>query len=291
MRFPFGSILATFLALAVSTATLVPTNTRRTLLNNERSAADPVALPRTNAKHLAMGLPPLKPRLYDPLHPPPARRSATPPTTISCNIQFSSLKGINFTATKTSDGIYGEKTDTTSLALAVTFSYTPGSPATQLDLNVPANTACPYFGAVGSGDEEDVTIGPGRTEFVYISALAASIAPNSPPSMTTGSEYKTRTGAQNTFAESAIWSYDPSSGSLTPQWINPTSDPPSSPATTVGFINDTGMHFFSCEIDNFNLSYRGADLSGDLDAYNLRASVREEPTAQEVTLTCVPAPS
>lgn len=83
---------------------------------------------------------------------------------ISCNIQFSSLDGTNIIATETSDGIYGVQADTASMSLVVTFSYSPGSPATQLDLNVPANTAYPYFGAVGSGDEDGVTLGPGRTE-------------------------------------------------------------------------------------------------------------------------------
>lgn len=118
--------------------------------------------------------------------------------------------------------------------------------------------------------------------FVYIGALTANTPATSPPSTTIGSEYKARTGAPNTFVESAIWSYDPISGSLTPQWINPTGDSSSSPATAVGYIEHTGMHIFMRGRATLTCYTEELILSGDLDAYNLRASAREELMAQEV---------
>jgi len=282
MRFAFTGISLAVLGLAISTAGLAPTNTRRTSLNKlpGRSTAEPAELPRTNAKRLAMGLPPLKPRLFDPLHPAPERRSAIPPLsyTVNCNIHVEDfLRGDNYgyLSPTAIDGRYGPVQSSQTDALEVSFSYsvidqviTPG----QFDLTVTNSLfpSHPYFGAVRS-DAGGTCLNSQSSAFVYIGATSCTPA-GSPPSVA-NSEYGDETW-KTTEVESAIWTYDPVFGCLIPQWTNPrSSTSPANPTTVVGYVDDWSLLILTGSIDEFNA-----------DPANGGA------TAVEVKLTCVAPP-
>ncbi|KAJ7885421.1 hypothetical protein B0H13DRAFT_2666890 [Mycena leptocephala] len=236
------------LALAVATAAFAPTNTRRTSLLKKLSArsdvrldqvAKPSPLPRTNAQRLARGLPLLKPRFRDPLHPPPARRSSTPPVTVRCNIKVASYD--------TPENVYGYLApdidpygtlgtflpDQTG-AVEVSFTYSSGS-YTQLDLAVTNSPSYPVIVAYYFGSTLDRDTSPWSDMRL---GFTGSTPPGSPPV----AAHSGLGDARNTQfpTESAIWSYDKTSRMITPQWINPPGAKVN-PPTFIAFILTTTL--------------------------------------------------
>ncbi|KAG8984693.1 hypothetical protein FRB90_005157 [Tulasnella sp. 427] len=168
----------------------------------------------TNAKRLAMGLPPLKPKsLRRGTRAASARRSSTspvPPTLHGCNIQAKWTSDGSFigylSPTLDSRGRYGAFQATQAGALEVQFYAQDDECSDELDLvavNGP-NSAYPYVGATVSTD--------GLT-YAYITATTQT-SPGS-DAVPQGNSHDSTHGT-----ESAIWKYDPLTQAITPQWYS-----------------------------------------------------------------------
>ncbi|KAJ7496282.1 hypothetical protein B0H11DRAFT_2385822 [Mycena galericulata] len=208
--------------------------------------------PLTNAKRLAIGLPPLPPRRRDPTTQP--QPSSLPPIPTTCNIYVASadnsLKG--YLAVLGESGAYGPLTDDRSAAVVVSFSYSATS-WSELDFTVIGDPGVAYpnifFAAGANGYGND--FGPTMGENTAILIPAEQTAPGSP--------------ADYNGVESAVWIYDSGTQAITAQWIN--DDPPNSPTFFVYTYFESTLFLTGDPVDTLYYNH-----------------------GMEVTLTCVPPP-
>ncbi|KAJ7454673.1 hypothetical protein FB451DRAFT_1373346 [Mycena latifolia] len=269
----FASTGALVLALAASTVAFTPTSTRSTRLSNLPSledliaarstdqivdiVADPVVLPRTNAERLARGLPLLKPHRRDMVHPARAQSSPVAPTTVKCNIQVQTSDGANrgYLSTETTySSFYGKfQANQGAGALEISLSFSSAS-SSQLALTL--------GGIVGYFNSDD-NIYATSYNYMWLGGTTES-SPGSPPVYGDGNSFSADPDyGPPKKMESAIWSYDPGTKLLAPQWINTDS---SAPPTVLAFAEGD---------ENFV-------LIGSVSAYNSRFSA-----ALPATFTCV----
>ncbi|KIO30742.1 hypothetical protein M407DRAFT_20269 [Tulasnella calospora MUT 4182] len=217
-------------------------------------SARPIVGRMTNAKRLAMGLPPLKPKaLRRGTRAASARRSATsmlPPILHKCNILVkNAVDGSSFGYLAPAPGgindYYGVFQQSQAGSLEVSFYTSPDDPSpSELDFfaeNAP-DPSSPYFGA-------HMFFGIGGRELSAENGSLAGIG---------GDATQTQPGSPATDEwESAIWKYNPITQDITAQWIN--SDG-SSPPTNLVYWGD----------------FEIIGLTGNISDY------------QSITFTCVP---
>jgi len=121
-------------------------------------------------------------------------------------------------------------------ALAVTFQTDQTGSGTQLDINaVNSNPSWPFLGLVQGREDTDSNLSPGSYEYLYLAGVAnPGTQPGDSPQSISNSYF---IGAPRT-AETAVWTFDITTGVLTPQWINTDG---SSPAEQF-FTQSTGLY-------------------------------------------------
>ncbi|KAJ7511630.1 hypothetical protein B0H11DRAFT_709766 [Mycena galericulata] len=193
----YSTVLVLALAISASTA---PTRTSPRLFPDllERSNADdlpPAPAALTNAEQFQRGLPPLPPRRQRSLTAHPAKRSATRRALVTVTgaigIHINNQILAFFTGTLNSAGNYGGQGEGNPTIVSVT--YYPDSLSTPVNLQDTDSGA--FIGGVTVASDN---LGPSNSNYDFLG-----------PVEQTGSGI-----------ESAIWLYDPGSGSLTPQWVN-----------------------------------------------------------------------
>ncbi|CUA67658.1 hypothetical protein RSOLAG22IIIB_07505 [Rhizoctonia solani] len=251
MRFTLSSLAI----LAVAVGHVAADSTQRRSLNPHLSNvrhADfenflAVPAPETNAKRMAQGLPPMKPRSRkhrsgDVLKRGTHRRLCSPPSKLaicpskSCNIPVKSAAKTHGYLCKPFDDIgeYGRfESSQTADALVVTFNYVAGSDA-PVDLYATngKSAAYPYMGAVSQYDGSDHNLAAGSSAFVNVGAIKQAPAGSPPVEGDTAFSEATRSLSKY---ESAIWLYDATTNQIRAQWINPNG---SGPATYLVHATD-----------------------------------------------------
>ncbi|KAJ7899699.1 hypothetical protein B0H13DRAFT_2664277 [Mycena leptocephala] len=192
----------------------------------------------TNAKRLAIGLPPLPPRRRATTA---ARavlpRSSAVPVTQTCNLMLTDSNGESQGYVSGTDNGYGEFyiLSAQTNALAVSFTYTPGStPATQLNLLIAnnPNPTYPFFGGRGTpgGGVPGETLGSSNI-FNYIEPVATTESPAGSAPFPGHYLHENFDSGRSGNIESAIWNYDPDTQLLTATWVNPAPDSSAIPLT------------------------------------------------------------
>ncbi|CAE6433645.1 unnamed protein product [Rhizoctonia solani] len=238
MRFTLSSLAI----LAVAVGYVAADSTQRRSLNPHLSNVRHVDFenlpaapaPETNAKRMAQGLPPMKPRSrkrrsgdvlkrgtpVGSAHR--SRSSPSVPVKKSCNILVKSAAKTYGYLYKSFDDIgeYGRfESSQTADALVVTFNYVAGSDA-PVDLYATngKSAAYPYVGAVSQYDGSDYNLAAGSSAFVNVGATKQAPAGSPPVEGDTAFSDATRSGSKY---ESAIWYYDAMTNQIRAQWINP----------------------------------------------------------------------
>jgi hypothetical protein len=169
----------------------------------------------TNAKRMALGMPPLPPVRRHGRHDP-----APSPVALRGRIAVDDAK------TGASHGYIGEELDSThhfgvaddANALLFRFSVPAGSkPSDQLDITSDAtySGSWPYMGGILSSDDQDLK--HGSSNFAYIQGTTRTDPDATPQSVS-------NSWSNSKKAESAIWSYNPNTKEITAEWINSDSD-------------------------------------------------------------------
>ncbi|KAF8215339.1 hypothetical protein K438DRAFT_1955325 [Mycena galopus ATCC 62051] len=165
------------------------------------------SLPLTNLRRLQLGLLPKKAVRSNSAKLSIAKRSAVAPVSVNDYILVISTDGSVLDSGYLSPGFngfgeYGFVQSSASGALSVTFWYDPTNPSATFDVtaNNDVYPGVPFFGA--------------NTVLVYVLPTSSGAPPTSGDS-----SYQDATLALADL-ESAIWSYDPFTTLLTPQWTN-----------------------------------------------------------------------
>ncbi|KAG8908706.1 hypothetical protein FRC01_007279 [Tulasnella sp. 417] len=220
-------------------------------------AAKPIVGRMTNAKRLAMNLPPLKPKVLKRGTPaasaPRSGHSQLPPCPPVWN-EF---------------GEYGIVQENQAGALKVTFTASPDGPSDTLDFvadNGPS-TSYPYLGGVVGFASTSDNLGPGSYNYAYVAGTEhiPSRTPQATDQNDPNNSFSATTGIAAS-AEGAIWKYDPTTQDITAQWINTDG---SASATYLVYANDFNQAFI---------------LTGDVEVFQGAFGVPYPP----ITFTCIP---
>ncbi|KAG8964354.1 hypothetical protein FRC00_002663 [Tulasnella sp. 408] len=202
----------------------------------------PIVGRMTNAKRLAMNLPPLKPKairrgmrsakLYSTYQldmiintstgtraasAPRSNTSMLPPVPHTCNLLVKNSDGSTRGYVSRVWRLYGEYGIQTNQAdsLEVTFYASPDDPSpVELDLSA-NNGPSPAYPFVGANSDN---LGPGSSNHLYITSNTQTAAGSTPQSGDNNS-FSASTGVPKN-AESAIWKYNPTTQDISVQWIN-----------------------------------------------------------------------
>jgi len=109
-------------------------------------------------------------------------------------------------------------------AVVVSFKTDHTGSGTQLDISIASsNPDWPLLGLVQGRDDTNSNIQAGSYQYLYIGGIAKpGTKPGDKPTLIDNSYF---IGAPRT-AESAVWTFEGSSGNLTPHWINEDGNPP-----------------------------------------------------------------
>lgn len=283
MRFAFTSLVA----LATAAVAVARPSTQPLSLNPDSRVAHPIAdagtpAPLTNAKRLAKGLPPLSPKAARrPNRSGPhggtkvdtARRTVSsplPPVNVKCNILVKDTNnGTAFGFISPVWNVFGEygivQPDQAG-ALEVSFSYSPESPdsLTQRDFlatNGPGATY-PFVGATVGFVSTSDDLAVGSYNYAYITGTTQ--IPAGPPEGADNNSFSGTTGIPKS-AESAIWTYNPTTQDIIVQWINTDGSPA---PTNLVYANDFNQAFI---------------ITGDVETFQGVFGVPYPP----ITFTCV----
>jgi len=149
--------------------------------------------------------------------------------------------------------------------LTVTFKTDGTGSGTNLDLVMKnSNTGFPLLGLVQGVTDTDSVLSSGSPEFTVLAGVAKpGTTPGSPPA-DLSSSYSTANGISRT-AETAVWTFDSSTGMLSPSWVNPDGSLPTVQSFTQ---NDNGIY-----------------LTGDITAYQATFST----TTSNIAFKFIPA--
>ncbi|KAJ7807348.1 hypothetical protein B0H14DRAFT_3764722 [Mycena olivaceomarginata] len=175
--------------------------------------------PGTNAQRFALGLPPLPPHRRDPNAAPGAATSPLPPLVIRCNIMGTAQDGtvLGFISPFWEGGMgqYGTFQPLPLGALEVSFPFSPDSPGRiNLKAKNSPDPTYPFFGGVVGVQSSNSNIGRESSNYI---ALAGTV--ETPPGATPDANFD-NSYVHGQAVESAIWSYDPLTQILAPDWIN-----------------------------------------------------------------------
>ncbi|KIO21384.1 hypothetical protein M407DRAFT_245478 [Tulasnella calospora MUT 4182] len=276
MRLTFSSLFIFAIAALVSADGVSfnpPSDTLKPIpITSTTNSVRPIVGRMTNARRLAMGLLPLKPKASRhgtrAASAPRSNPSMSPPVPTGCNILVkSATETFGYIKPQWNGfGEYGVFQADQAGALEVTFNASPDVASAELDftvINTPSTTY-PYFGAISGFASQSNDFGPGSYNYAYLGGTTQTPS-GSPPSDTGDNSFTAATGIPETI-ESAIWTYDPTTQAITAQWINTDG---SSPATHIIYANDTNQ---------------ALTITGDVAT--LQATFGAP--YPEVTFTCVP---
>ncbi|KAG8777254.1 hypothetical protein FRC12_000478 [Ceratobasidium sp. 428] len=245
---------------------------------NSAALSPSPAEPNTNAKRFAMHLPPLAPKAHrrgSPraalTHPtrtrgrsaPRAQTSPTPPVSEKCFILATRTDGTNYGYVSALWNDFGEYyaflPDQTG-ALLASFSYSSNAPS-QLALTADngPDSAYPYVGAIdGYGSDADNNIGSGRSDYAYLGGTtgwtpgASAVTPED--GSTPKNSFTDRTGIPEGF-QTSIWTFDPATRGLYPQWVNSDGSQP-----TTHVVYAQGIIALTGDTQAFADTYGDADV-------------------------------
>ncbi|CAE6435749.1 unnamed protein product [Rhizoctonia solani] len=241
----------------------------------------------TNAKRFAQGLPPLRPKRRNPnrgvhhgaVHArqgtrvasaPRSETSPSVPTSTKCNIlvkNSSTGQELGYISKEwNSYAEYGPLQGSQDDALEVSFSASPDTPTSQIDL-VTTNgksAAHPFLGAAVGYGADDANIGHGSPNYLFLVGTTQTPA-GSTPSTEANNSFSEVSGAEAA-SESAIWSYDPISRAFSIQWVN---EDGTSAEADILWSSEEGNDLFT--------------LTGDADEFRSHYGI--DPP--EVTFSCV----
>lgn len=203
--------------------------------------------PMTNAKRLALGLPPL----------PPSKRGHRRQTQPSSNpiVTKSGVVAVTDANTNAPLGYLSQSgTDDNHFGLtvvqsdAITISFALDSTYSgPIDINAATSysNSWPLMGAIVGVVSTSDDLNSGSANYVYIQGTTQT-DPGSPPDNVSNS-YPVQKDS-----ESAVWYYDPSSGALSIQWINTDS---SQPATHLMFVSGSDAFVATGDVSKFEATY------------------------------------
>ncbi|KAJ7702281.1 hypothetical protein B0H17DRAFT_1043504 [Mycena rosella] len=209
--------------------------TTRSLPESQSRERIPCSL--TNAQRLARHLP-LKP----PTRLSSARRALASPVPASANsnrgyiqVQSVDANGNPSVVGYVSKTTYVGTQYVVSPSLDNALLVSPNGDRGLLTLN--SDTPSPAFlGLVQGRDDTSSSLAQGSFNYLYL-ASSAQTSPNSTP-QDVGNSFRSAYGEPYP-AESAVWTVDPMTHSLTAQWINPDG----SPAPTISFLQGSAIYF------------------------------------------------
>ncbi|KAJ6479463.1 hypothetical protein C8R47DRAFT_1136920 [Mycena vitilis] len=228
--------LAFLCALGISAATPA-TRTLRTAIalnpytqSNGMSVAHPAPAPRTNAERLRRGLPllPARRRPADAARP---RRSSVPPVTVHGRVLVADLGGNPLgalTPQLNTWGALGYLTTNSREMLCAQLTYDPDMLSAGVDMSVTASVSTPgsntaqFVGGVVSTGATSPNLGSGSYNWNPLGFVSQT--PSSSPPISGSSTLSSSTGTG--VIESAIWTFDPVTRAVVPQWVNQDSSKP-----------------------------------------------------------------
>ncbi|CAK5277978.1 unnamed protein product [Mycena citricolor] len=202
----------------------------------------------TNAQRLARGLPPLPPSRRRSGQAAKARRSNSPPVSRSGIIAVSG-PGVQGYLTQGQNqfqhfGVSSSKTNAFTVTINVDSSVLSAS---EMDIGVAVGTGFPLmgatFGVLSEGTANSLAVG--SFNYAYIQSTSHT-DPDSTPQYV-GSSYPTSEPS-----ESAIWTYNAVTNTLSPQWINPDG---SQPATVLAYVGSSNAIIITGDYAAFSGSF------------------------------------
>ncbi|KAF8753664.1 hypothetical protein RHS01_06828 [Rhizoctonia solani] len=145
-----------------------------------------------------------------------APRAEAKSTTCKLQVLQSSTPRGYISSKRNESGEYGILTNSSTEAIEVTF--TPKNTSTQMDLSVTgANVSTPALGAIVGFFNEGDDLKAGSYHYAYIGLTSRTPSGAVPQ---TGVNSFDQVQNYNRKIESAIWSFNSSTKSVTPQWVN-----------------------------------------------------------------------
>ncbi|KAJ6622437.1 hypothetical protein B0H10DRAFT_2013923 [Mycena sp. CBHHK59/15] len=214
------------------------------------AAAPRSAAAWTNAERFARGLPPSRPASLR--RNRRQRRTGTsplPPVTVTGTILVSDSSGpLGYLTSQLNDfGETGYYTALPANAMSVSVSYSLDAPS-QLDVTVlnPGSGISEnlFGGIVGfSSDSDDLSVGSSNYNYLgYVSHTPMGAPPVS------GANTFSDSTQDDEDIESSIWSYDPVTGALAPQWLNSDS---SAPPTSIMYVVEEPLFALTGDPETF----------------------------------------
>lgn len=186
----------------------------------------------TNAKRLAAGL-----ALKPPMRRSQAARSVPSgtPTVTRGYLQMKNENGVPISFVRNTWNSFGEFGGTNDpaqyLIVEVDLAYAPLGSADIITINGP-DAKFPFLGGIIGFSSTSDNISPGSFNYIYAGGTTHTL-PGSPPQAGTNA-FTVSTGIPEEIG-SAIWTYDPSTQTISPQWVNTDS---STPVTFLGYTQD-----------------------------------------------------
>ncbi|KAH9926339.1 hypothetical protein B0H21DRAFT_826576 [Amylocystis lapponica] len=256
-RSSFTFLFAAVAALVVSVGA-TPTPTSANGLNPPQVDLKAVPLnaaePMTNAKRMARGLPPNRPRfqIYGSHLEPRMSDVPNPCPPVTGYIQVGGLGTATYVSR--TPNAFGEYGTTTDISAALSVQYTSCDSTSPFDLVALNGIAdYPYFGAISGFSDATPNLSASSPNYFYLGGTVHT-APGAPPAIG-GNSFTAATGTSESI-ESAIWTLDSSSGVLTAHWVNPDG---SNPASSIMYVASSAAFAVTGSITSFELHFGEAE--------------------------------
>ncbi|TFK43108.1 hypothetical protein BDQ12DRAFT_642516 [Crucibulum laeve] len=206
----------------------------------------------TNARRLAEGLPLNPPKRRTHTEVSRALPSGTPSNDVRQGIIQVFTGDILLGYVKAATNSFGEYGITADAAQALLVSVDVTDAATGVadigTINGP-DASYPFFGGIVGFSSSNDDLASGSFNYVYLGATTQT-EPNSPP--VDGANSFTHATSLSKKIESAIWTFDASTNTLTSQWINTDS---SSPATFIGYYASDNVFILTGDKTTFTNNF------------------------------------
>ncbi|KAJ6528521.1 hypothetical protein B0H19DRAFT_1274745 [Mycena capillaripes] len=197
---------------------------------------------------------------------------------VTCNILVRGADGTKhgyISPVLNADGFYGNFQPAQAGALTVSFSYS-ATACSRLNLQVSNGpSAFPFLGGIVLGNENLILTRPSYTTVQL--GLTCATPPSGTPRVFSDENSRSALSPAGKrgrlYLESSIWRYNPATGALTAQWINPQRG--DEPETTIVLFENSSEEIRRC-----------LALTGDVDG--VRNFTGAHGSVAVVTFTCVP---
>jgi len=238
-----------------------PTATTNKIVAREGSSFNPMnvdvaplhhaaAVPETNARRMARGLAPNRPRFRRKTSRNVAARAVpssgpSPCQTITGILSVGGGETGYVSRTANTFGEYGLTADA-SEALTVQYQNCAGTggPVNLVSLN--GLSDYPYVGGITGFADTNSNLDPGSFNYAYIGGIATDTPPDS-AALTESNAFSAASNIPET-VETAIWQVDPASGAVTAQWVNTDG---STPTTYIVYVASSQAYALTGDINAF----------------------------------------